>query len=155
MSNPNKVKLLRCFLRKFPRAILAIAEVCRAGDAKHNGTVRSYLGIENGHQEYSEAMVRHIFDEILEGPIDPEDGGLHAAKIACGAMFRLEIQLEKEHGEPVDYQYEGGPIGGVQKSICDEAEDVHGGPVDDQYKSGVQKSIYNLKEIKWTDSITP
>lgn len=117
MSNPTKIKLLRYFFRKFPRAIEAIAEVARAGDAKHNGTVRSYTSVENGHQEYSEAMVRHIFDEIIEGPIDPEDKGLHAAKIAWGALARLEIQLERIHGAPADYQYSGGSIGKVQKSM--------------------------------------
>ena len=120
MSDPNKTKFLRYFFRKFPRAIQAVAEVSKLGDAKHNNaTVRSYSGMENGHQEYSEAMIRHVFDEIMTGPIDPEDGKLHAARIAWAALARLEIQLEKEHGEPVDYQYEGGPIGEAIKSMYD------------------------------------
>lgn len=117
MSDPNKIKYLRYFFRKFPRAIKAVAEVCEKGDAKHNGTVRSYTSIENGHQEYSEAMVRHVFGEIIEGPLDPEDGLLHAARIAWGALARLEIQLEHELGVPFDYQYRGGPIGGSAKPI--------------------------------------
>jgi len=119
MSCPSKPKLLRFFIRKFPRAILALAEVSRAGDEKHDGTVRSYCDIENGHQEYTEAMVRHIFDEVLHGPVDPEDGALHAAKIAWGALARLEIQLEKCYGAPDDYQYTGGPIGEPKKSAYD------------------------------------
>lgn len=124
MSNPKKMKFLRYFFRKFPRAIQAVAEISEVGDAKHKGTVRSYLSIENGHQEFSEAMMRHIFDEILKGPIDSECNVLHAARIAWGALARLEIQLEKEHGEPVDYQYEGGPIGDVQKSIYEGGEGI-------------------------------
>jgi len=117
MSQPSKAKLLRYFFRKFPRAVKAVAEVARAGDEKHNGTVRSYLGIDNGHQEYSEAMTRHMFDEIIEGEVDPEDGGLHAAKIAWNALARLEIQLEHQHGQPVDYRYKGGIIGEAKKSV--------------------------------------
>ena len=120
MSDPNKTKFLRYFFRKFPRAIQAVAEVSRAGDAKHDGKVRSYVSTENGHQEFSEGMMRHIFDEIIEGPVDPEDKGLHAAKIAWGALARLEIQLEQIYGQPFDYQYEGGPIGEVIKSMYKE-----------------------------------
>ncbi len=120
MSDPSKIKLLRYFFRKFPRAIEAVARVSEAGDAKHNGTVRSYLSVENGHQEYSESMMRHIFDEIIEGPIELEDGSLHAAKIAWGALARLEIHLEKAKGTVEDYQYTGGPIGKPQKSMYEE-----------------------------------
>ena len=120
MSDPKKTKFLRYFFRKFPRAIQAVAEVSKDGDAKHSGAVRSYLSVENGHQEFSEAMMRHIFDEIMTGPIDSEDGKLHAARIAWAALARLEIQLEEKHGLPTDYQYEAGPIGGVIKSIYDE-----------------------------------
>ena len=121
MSDPNKTKFLRYFFRKFPRAIEAVAEVSKDGDAKHNGLVRSYLSIENGHQEFSEAMMRHIHDEIIEGSLDLGDGKtLHAARIAWAALARLEIQLEEIYGEPYDYQYEGGPISKAIKSIYDE-----------------------------------
>lgn len=122
MSDPNKTKFLRYFFRKFPRAIQAVAAISKAGDEKHNGSVRSYLSIENGHQEFSEAMVRHIFDEIIEGPVDPEGGVLHAARIAWAALARLEIHLEAIVGEPYDFQYGLGPIGKPIKSMYPETE---------------------------------
>jgi len=62
-------------------------------------------------------MVRHIFDEIIEGKVDPEDDRLHAARIAWGALSRLEIMLEHELGQPVDYQYEGGIIGEPKETL--------------------------------------
>ena len=117
MSNPKKTKYLRFFFRKFPLALKAVAEVAEEGDAKHNGTVNSFLSIENGHQEYSEAMVRHILAEIIEGPTDPDDGILHSAKIAWGALARLEIELQNRDGIIADFQYQGGPIGTPQKSV--------------------------------------
>ena len=137
MSNPSKIKLLKYFLRKFPRAIEAIARVAEAGDIKHNGTVRSFLAVNNGYQEYSESMVRHLLDEIVEGPVDLEGGGLHAAKIAWGALSRLEIQLEGTQGEVVDYQHMGGPIGKPRKSIYEETsvlEDLLPSPELEKYQ---------------------
>jgi len=123
MSDPNKTKFLRYFFRKFPLAIEAVAEVSRAGDAKHSGTVRSYLSVENGHQEFSEAMVRHILDEVTEGQYDSEDNVRHSARIAWAALARLEIELEHYYGKPVDYQYEGGPIGEPIKSFYEDHEE--------------------------------
>lgn len=125
MSDPGKIKFLRYFFRKFPLAIEAVAEVSRAGDAKHNGTVQSYLSIENGHQEFSEAMVRHILGEVTEGQYDAEDVR-HSARIAWAALARLEIELENFYGKPVDYQYEGGPIGKPIKPIYDPETGVPG-----------------------------
>lgn len=112
MSDPNKTKFLRYFLRKFPRAIEAVADVCKAGDEKHNGGVRTYMGVPNGHQEYSEAMVRHIMAEIKEGPVDSDDGRLHATRICWNALARLEIYLQEQSGEAVvDFEFKGEPQG--------------------------------------------
>jgi len=112
MSDPNKTKFLRYFFRKFPLAIEAVTDVCKAGDEKHNGGPRTFAGVPDGHTEFSEAMIRHIYAEIIEGPIDSDDGRLHAARIAWNALARLEIYLQNQKGEQIaDFHFEGEPSG--------------------------------------------
>jgi hypothetical protein len=94
---------LGCVAR-FPRAMTEIAKVSAFGSIKHNvptGSM-SYLVITNATNAFREAELRHVVAEIIEGPINREDGDLlHKAQKAWNALADLEVYLyqgEKDDG---------------------------------------------------------
>lgn len=85
-------------LRLFPRALHVLAQVSRAGAKKYGVKIDSmaYLEVPDAYETYTDALVRHLVDEKLEGPVNHKDGGLlHPAQAAWSALARLEIFLEQ------------------------------------------------------------
>ena len=81
----------------FPRACSAIAEVSTIGAKKY--AWKGWEVVPDGFARYSDAMVRHILAESIEGLFDngPKGiGTLHAAQVAWNAMARLELLLREQ-----------------------------------------------------------
>lgn len=102
-SKPNPY---RGVLYRFPRAILAVAEISEHGTMKHEVPLDdvSYRDLPDGAMLYREAGCRHMLKEAIEGPIDPDFNKLHAAHEAWDALARLEIILiekEKENARSI------------------------------------------------------
>lgn len=86
----GKSPVFRGLLDYFPRACLAVAQVSEAGAKKY--TWKGWEDVPDGVNRYSDAMVRHIVNEALEGPFDPE-GFLHKAQTAWNSFATLELYL--------------------------------------------------------------
>jgi ABC-type Zn uptake system ZnuABC Zn-binding protein ZnuA len=87
----GKSKVYTLFMQYFPRAIQEVAKVSGAGTAKGYAP-GSWKFVENGIDRYSDAMMRHILDEMtneisVEGGVEV----LHAAQVAWNALARLEL----------------------------------------------------------------
>lgn len=77
-------------LQDFARALLAVAEVGTFGARKY---VRGgWQHVEDGHNRYTDAMVRHFLAE-RQSERDEDSGLLHEAQTAWNALARLEIKL--------------------------------------------------------------
>lgn len=99
----TKPPVVRGVLQRFPRAILALAEVSQFGTTKHQVPIDddSFATIPDARGVYSDAEVRHILKEAIEGPVNAEDGMLlHAAQRAWNAMAYLEITLRETEANP-------------------------------------------------------
>lgn len=91
----------RGVLRRFPRALLAVAECSRVGTEKRAIPLEDNSFRENpaAYTRYTEAICRHLLVEEVEGPVnsDPSDQGLyHDVCVAWDALARLEIRLYQE-----------------------------------------------------------
>jgi hypothetical protein len=75
----------------FPLALAYVAKVSKAGNDKHNPgqPLHWARGKSTDHQD---CIARHLID--YDG-IDPDDGLLHAGKLAWRALALLETELEK------------------------------------------------------------
>lgn len=89
----GKPPIMRGVVQYFPRALEAVATVSEYGARKY--TWGGWESVPDGVARYSDAMGRHIVDETIDGPIDPETGLLHAAQTAWNALARLELMLRK------------------------------------------------------------
>jgi len=78
-------------LNYFPLSMAYVAKVSKAGNDKHNPgqPLHWARGKSTDHQD---CIVRHLID--YDG-IDPEDGLLHAGKLAWRALALLETELER------------------------------------------------------------
>lgn len=81
----------------FPRSMHILAMLSKAGANKYGTTVSTiqFLDTPGAYEMHTDAMVRHIVDEALEGPVNHKDNGaLHAAQAAWNALARLEVFLK-------------------------------------------------------------
>lgn len=88
-------------IARFPRAVKEIAKVSVYGSEKHHREMAdmSFLTVPDAYRTYTEALSRHLVAEAVEGPKNPQDGGLlHAAQAAWNALARLEVLLRHEEG---------------------------------------------------------
>ena len=84
-------------VNRFPRSMHMLAIVSQTGAKKHGVDTgdMTYLDIPGAYATYTDAMVRHVVDEELEGPVNHKDGGLlHPAQVAWNALARLEVFLK-------------------------------------------------------------
>lgn len=88
----GKAPVYQGLLSYFPRACLAVAAVSAAGAAKY--AWKGWESVPDGINRYSDARDRHIVNEAIEGPYDP-DGFLHKAQIAWNALAALELSLRE------------------------------------------------------------
>lgn len=92
----GKSPVYRGLLSYFPRACLAVANVSAAGATKYSWN--GFASVPDGVNRYSDATARHIVNESIDGPYDP-DGFLHKAQVAWNSLAALELWL-REH-EPI------------------------------------------------------
>lgn len=101
-------------LNYFPLALAYVAKVSKAGNDKHNPGQPLHWARDKS-TDHQDCIVRHLID--YDG-IDPDDGLLHAGKLAWRALALLETELEKRREvfvapndwvpprpNPVDYQH--------------------------------------------------
>lgn len=89
----GKSPVFRGLLDYFPRACLAVADVSAAGAQKY--AWKGWESVPDGVNRYSDALVRHIINESIEGEFDP-DGFLHKAQQAWNALAALELYLREQ-----------------------------------------------------------
>jgi len=89
----------------------ALMEVMRLATFGANKYSRGgFLHVPNGHERYSDAMVRHYLKEESEG-IDPETGIHHDVAVAWNALARLQLKLmekqKRTESNVLENRYEG------------------------------------------------
>jgi hypothetical protein len=103
MSLPTDAKARKAipvysgFVKYFPRAIAAVAELSRIGNDQHNPGKPLHWDRSKSGDEL-DAQVRHVLDMALQGE-EAKDTDLvyHATKNAWRAMANLEKLLEREN----------------------------------------------------------
>lgn len=97
LARQDKPQPLRGFIRRFPRAILAVTAVSQYGTKKHEVPLQdnSFVDVPEAEWSYGEAEMRHVLKEAIEGPWDADgDDLLHKAEKAWNAMADLEVALQ-------------------------------------------------------------
>ena len=93
----NKEPVCRGAVTMFPRALREVSKVSAYGRVKHKSPWNEkarYLDVPDAYDIYSDAMLRHIVEEAIEGAVNPRDDNLlHAAQVAWNALARLEWWL--------------------------------------------------------------
>lgn len=84
-------------LGSFSRALMAVTHVGTYGAIKY--TPDGWRFVPEGHQRYSEAMLRHLLAESMGENDDRESGLSHAAHVAWNALARLELMLRADEGD--------------------------------------------------------
>ena len=95
----GKAPVMQGVVNYFPRAIAHVALVSQFGANKY--TWGGWVSVPDGVKRYGDAMGRHMVGEVIDGPIDPDSGLLHAAQVAWNAMARLELMLIQQETELV------------------------------------------------------
>lgn len=94
----DKPPVYRGVLARFPRAILAVANVSQFGFNKY-GTWDGWQAVPDGQGRYTDADARHLVYDAI-GPVDADSQLLHNAQHAWNALARLELDLiEREKQE--------------------------------------------------------
>ncbi len=76
----------------FPDALVAVAELSRIGNDKHNPGQPLHWAKEKS-SDHADCILRHMVDR---GTVDPDDGVRHSAKVAWRALAQLQIEIESE-----------------------------------------------------------
>lgn len=93
----GKAPAFQGLTNRFPRALMAIAEISGYGKAKY-GTFDGWERVPDAYARYRDAMLRHV----LSGSIserDAESGHLHAAHAAWNAIATLELLLRENEAK--------------------------------------------------------
>lgn len=90
-ANKNRLGLV---LFGFARALQEVGKVGTFGANKYSDN--GWVEVPEGEQRYTDAMFRHLLQEVTEGQLDLETGLLHAAHAAWNALARLELMLQKQ-----------------------------------------------------------
>lgn len=81
----------------FANALKAVSQVGTVGAVKY--TPNGWVEVPNGQERYTDAMLRHLLDELAGVECDKDTGLRHAAHTAWNALARLELMLrETPHG---------------------------------------------------------
>jgi hypothetical protein len=93
----GKPAVFRGLIDYFPRACIGISKVSAFGASKY--AWKGWESVPDGFNRYSDALVRHLVAESMDGPIDKDTGLLHAAQVAWNSMARLELMLREQDGK--------------------------------------------------------
>jgi hypothetical protein len=85
-------------LKGFTRALTEVSKVGTYGAEKY--TAEGWISVPNGVERYTDAMFRHLFQELEGKTHDKETEMLHAAHTAWNALARLDLML-REHEQEV------------------------------------------------------
>lgn len=85
------------FVKYFPRAMAAVAELSRVANDQHNPGQPLHWS-KGKSTDHLDALMRHMLDKATGTKFDT-DGQRHATKTAWRAMAELEIELEREESE--------------------------------------------------------
>lgn len=78
----------------FPRALLEVSRVGTFGANKY--TDHGWKTVPNGIERYTDALLRHLFDEATGEVHDKQSELHHAAHAAWNALARLELMLRPD-----------------------------------------------------------
>lgn len=98
----GKVPVYRGAVDYFPRAIMAVADISAYGAAKYDW--KGWETVPNGIARYTDAGMRHVFGEIIEGKYDSGPNGsgkLHKAHAAWCLLAALELELREQEANDV------------------------------------------------------
>lgn len=82
------------FVKYFPDAMMAVAELSRKGNDQHNPGKPLHWDRSKSGDEL-DALMRHLLDDAMNVPLDT-DGVMHKTKVAWRAMADLQKALEKK-----------------------------------------------------------
>jgi len=93
-DDSRKAPIYRGVLSYFPNAIRGVALVSAFGATKYawNG----WLHVPDGHNRYSDGLVRHITQEAEGEVLDAESGLPHHLHAAWNALARAELRIRNE-----------------------------------------------------------
>lgn len=115
----GKNPLFSLFLDYFPRAAAAVSMVSEYGSRKY--VAKGWITVKDGVTRYTDADLRHLQKECIEGGYDDTDSGLsHAAQHAWNALARLELKLmngEVENRRGNDIGPDGKPVLGTARKV--------------------------------------
>lgn len=80
-------------LLDFSRALEVVGEVGTYGANKY--TPKGWITVPNGHERYTDAMLRHLLCEAQGELLDRDTALLHSGHMAWNALARLEITLRR------------------------------------------------------------
>jgi hypothetical protein len=97
-DDQGKPPIYRGVLSYFPNAVRGVSLVSAFGATKYawNG----WLHVPNGHDRYSDGLVRHLAQEAEGEVLDFESGLHHDLHSAWNALARAEIRIRLENGRP-------------------------------------------------------
>ena len=84
--------------KSFPLALEQVAAISTYGAKKY--TEDGWRQVVNGHERYTDAMLRHFMKECIGEEKDLESNIAHATHIAWNALARLELAIT--HKEEID-----------------------------------------------------
>lgn len=88
-----------CFMY-FPDALAEIAKLSKKGNDKHNPGEPLHWSRDKS-SDHADCIGRHLIDGGPEqDAVDPDDGELHATKLAWRALANLQVVLEKRRRVP-------------------------------------------------------
>lgn len=90
----GKVPVYQGLIQYFPRASMAVAEISAHGAQKYDWN--GWETVPNGIVRYTNAGMRHVFKEAMEGPLDVDSGLTHKAHAAWNALAALELYLRTQ-----------------------------------------------------------
>ena len=77
----------------FAGALRLVGWVGTYGAAQYSDN--GWRSVPDGQRRYTDAMIRHLLDELAGEEVDPGFGLLHAAHTAWNALARLELLIEE------------------------------------------------------------
>lgn len=110
-SDAGKSKPFQFFLQQFPLSFKAVAIHMEKGCSDPGHVFLGWTEVENGFARYTDAMLRHLSEEVEETVtlIDREEGydrewaeEQSAIAVAANAMIRLELLLRKRRNLNLD-----------------------------------------------------
>lgn len=109
-DDQGKAKIYQFFMQQFPLGMIELARHMEKGCSDPGHVFLGWQSIENGFQRYSDAMLRHLLEEIIATvtDIDREEVDkllvekTQAVATAANAMIRLELLLRKHRNLNLD-----------------------------------------------------